>query len=604
MQTMTSELRRLASTGRWVLHRTWIANRPVAIGLIAIVVSRGVLPAGIALSIRGLINAASAGKPMLGWLLVGFAVALFEALTPLANRYLLQRAFDDLNLDITADVLRHSSTLDVATLEDPRHRDAFDRIEQDATGPVSQFLANFQAACIATTESVVMLAVLTFLEPWTLVIAGPVAVPYLYFRWRGARLRYRDDVSWTTKRRWSRYFVSHVMGHEHAAETRMLGLGPLFQAKFNGVMGDVHAAAGRHYLRDFVGAVAFAAITTACIYLLFTRVAGHVSSGELTLGDIAVFAGVSARLRSTLEQLVSAASVLVEQSLHVDGLLGFLGLAPRQAIGGGTTEGFSRGEVALDDVVFTHIGASEPTLDGVSLRIAEGEVVALVGENGEGKSTLVKLISGLYQPDSGTIRVDGVDVRDWSTEHLHRRIAFLSQDFARYEASAADNVAYGDWSRLLDDEDQITREATKAGVHDLIGTLPQGYATKLGPLFGDHELSGGQWQAIAAARALVRDAAIVILDEPTAHLDARSEFALYSRFRELAAGRTAIVVTHRLSTLAMADRILVLADGRVAEDGTHSELLALDGIYAELSRLHHRQLTAEPPARGHTRPTV
>jgi ATP-binding cassette subfamily B protein len=216
--------------------------------------------------------------------------------------------------------------------------------------------------------------------------------------------------------------------------------------------------------------------------------------------------------------------------------------------------------------------------------------VALVGENGAGKSTVAKLISRLYDPDRGRILFDGIDLRAWDLDHLYHQISCVFQNYGRYEATVAENIAFGDWGAMLGDRARIEAVARLANVDDMVRAMPQGYDTLIGRMFGDYDLSGGQWQRLAVARAFARDAALLILDEPTSNLDARAEYDVFSRFRELAHGRTTVLISHRFSTVRMADRILVLAAGRIVESGTHKALIARGGHYASLYELHRRQL--------------
>ena len=218
--------------------------------------------------------------------------------------------------------------------------------------------------------------------------------------------------------------------------------------------------------------------------------------------------------------------------------------------------------------------------------------MALVGENGSGKTTLAKLIAGLYTPDRGRILLDGRDITEIDPGSLHRQIAFIFQSFSRYEATAADNIAYGDWEHILGDRTRVEEIARAAGVHDMVAAMPAGYDTLLGRSFGAHDLAGGQWQKLAVARAFARPARLLILDEPTAAHDARAEYELFVRARELAHGRTTLLISHRFSTLSMADRILVMHEGQIVEQGTHDELMEHAGRYSELYGLHQRQMAS------------
>ena len=591
------KVRPMLPSARWALRVAWSTNASLLIGVAVVVLVRALVPALLAVAARGLVNstveASTTGGGIvlvLPWLALGFLFTAAEGVTVQARRFFVHRLHDDLNCRVTADILEHAARLDVAHFEDPRFRDMLERARHNPADHVARFLTD-AIGCIGDVVQVASLVgILVFIEPLILGVVAFFALPYLWFQWRLSLRHYALEHSRATKRRWSGYFVSTLTGRTSVAEVKLLGLAPMLVERFRALMSEVRDQDRIHYLRGFTGGSVFVLVTTLAIYAMFVRVVLLVVQGRLTLGDLAIFGGAATRLRNGLENLIASLTSTLERTLYVANVIEFLHTAPAVVGRGTTLPSSGRGEIVLDRVTFSYPGAKEPALEDISLRIEPGETVALVGENGAGKTTLVKLIARLYDPDRGRVLLDGVDVHDLDATELHRRIAFVFQSFGRYEASAADNIAYGDWERLGGDREAVRRLATQARVSDLIESLADGYDTQLGRVFGQTDLSGGEWQKIAVARAFAREATLLILDEPTSNLDARAEHELFSRFRELARGRTTIIVSHRFSSVRMADRIFVLDRGRIIESGTHDELLSRQGSYAQLYDLHSRHL--------------
>jgi ATP-binding cassette subfamily B protein len=486
--------------------------------------------------------------------------------------------------------MEHAERLDVAYFEAPKFQDTLERARQNTTFNLLGLLSSTLMLITNVLQILSLTAILFMLEPLALIVLLPFALLHFFFQWSISKKYYEDERARATKRRWTRYFTSLVTTRELVPEVKLLDLGPVVIGRFRRFMSDFRDRNRDRHMRSFAGGSVFAVLTVLAVYFMFGRVVGRVLRAELSVGDIAVFAVAALRLRNALETVVLSTTRGMTQALQISNLREFLEVKPMIERGVGRAAGITRGAVVLDGVTFTYAGAREPALRDVSLTIAPGEVVALVGRNGAGKTTLVRLLARFYDPDAGAIRIDGNDLRELSQQYLHDHIGFVFQQPTRYETTARENIAYGRWRVLLENGGNVEEIARRAGVTGIIDSLPHGYDTQLGRDFGEIELSLGLWQQRAIARALARDAAVLILDEPAASLDAEAEYELFCGSRRLAAGRTTILISHRFSTVSMADRIVVLDGGRIVESGTHAELIARAGIYARLYSLQQRQM--------------
>lgn len=598
VRRVAAQARGLAGHAAWAL-RFAHARHPARIRQLALVgLFRAGLPAGFALALRGLINGVVAqlagGAPAVAalfpWLLAALAVTLSEGLSRFAQRSWTGCLVDDLELSLTSETLEHAARLDVEFFDAPASQDLIQRSRQDIATHVAGFIGSILALATTALQVASLVAILLAVEPLAVVILPLLAVPHLAFQWRTARRYYEAEHRRAARRRWSQYFTALLTDRHLVPEVKLLDLPPLLLRRFRELMAGFRDENRARYRARLVGDSVFTVLSVTAAYALFLRVLRRVLEASLTVGDVAVFASVALRLRDSLEIAVSDTTSALQRSLFISNLRTFLEVQPRIRAGAEAWPAEVKGEVEFRGVSFTYPGTDEPVLRDVSFRVAPGETVALVGRNGAGKTTIAKLLARFYEADAGEVLFDGCDVRTLSPASLREKVGFVFQDFGRYEATAGENLAYGDWRRLLGDPDAVRRLAERTGVAELIEGLSQGYETPLGRRFGSHELSGGQWQQLAVARALARDVALVVLDEPTSQLDAEAEYALFRRFREMTRGRTTFLISHRFATVSMADRIFVLDEGRLVESGTHDELLARGGRYARMYEVQRRQL--------------
>jgi ATP-binding cassette subfamily B protein len=419
-----------------------------------------------------------------------------------------------------------------------------------------------------------------------LVLPVPSFIANSRYGWIGYYRMRRES----PERRRSLYYI-HIMTHDHPnKEIKLFNLGHYFIERFSRLVEQFYEESRdvlvRRYMTSFVwGSLSLVANAGIYIYVALQTVARHISLGGLTL-----YTQTALQVGSSFQSVLDGISNTYENNLFVNTLFEFLEYEPvilspsaPQAVGEqGTGQGL---EIEFRDVSFTYPGKEQATLKNVSFTIHAGEAIALVGRNGAGKTTLVKLLTRLYDPNEGEILVGGRDIKEYDLTTLRREIGVIFQDYVSYYLTARENVGIGS----IDDVENlalIESAAAKSGARQVIEELADGYETQLGRWWDDGtQLSGGQWQKLALARAFMRKARILILDEPTSSLDARAEYEVFARFRELTEGKTAIFISHRFSTVRLADRIFVFENGTVTESGSHAELMIRDGIYAELFNL-------------------
>jgi len=483
-------------------------------------------------------------------------------------------------------LMEHAASLDLEDFEDSELQDRLERARRQASGRmtlIGQLLGQVQDLVTIVSFG----AGLLVYAPWLIALLAVALVPAFIGEAHFNAQSYSLNYTRTAERREIDYVRQTAASAETAKEVKIFGLNRFLIDRYRQLAGDFYLANRKLALRRAGWGGLLAAVGTIAYYVAYAYIVWRTLHGEFTIGDLTFLSGSFRRLRTLLENMLIGFSQVAGQALYLDDLFSFFEITP-EIVSPPNPLPFPvplREGVRFEGVGFRYPGAERWAVRDLNFTLRAGEVLALVGENGAGKTTVVKLLARLYDPDEGRILLDGRDLREYDLFALRSNIGVIFQDFVRYHLTAAENIAVGR-IEAREDRARIAAAAKQSLADDLIERLPQGYDQIIGKRFRTGvDLSGGEWQKIAIARAYMRDAQLLILDEPTAALDARAEFEIFQRFKELSKGKTAVLISHRFSSVRMADRIVVLADGRIEAIGTHDELLAGGGRYAELFEL-------------------
>jgi ATP-binding cassette, subfamily B, bacterial len=526
--------------------------------------------------------------PVRLWYLVlaEFVLAVLASTLSRVVDYLDSLLADNYMRHVSIQVMKHAAELDLLAYEDPVFYDRLERARVQATDRLGMIQSIGRLIQQVVTTIALSVSILLF-SPWLLLLLVAGVVPAFLGESHFAFLGYAKNFRQTPIRRQLDYLRILGGSKEAAKELKLFALKDFLTGRFADLSNQIYREDVALARRKLIAGSLLSVLGTMGYYGAYCFVIWRTVIGMLTIGSLTFLTGAILQASSNIQQIFSTVSGIADQALFITDLVAFLEMqptirskpsalpAPRPIV-----RGFE-----FRNVSFRYPGSSRLILNNLNFYLHTGERVALIGENGQGKTTIVKLLTRLYDPVEGQVLLDGIDLREYDLESLYREIGVIFQDFMRYEMIARENIAVGRIEEIKN-LPLLQQSAHKSMADEVIGKLPLGLEQMLGRRFeGGVDLSGGEWQKVALARAYLRDAQVLILDEPTAALDARSEFEVFQRFAELTAGKMALFISHRFSTVRMADRIVVIEDGRIVEDGKHDELTHLGGRYAEMFEL-------------------